>query len=253
MKLLSRCPACNGALEVRTLLCPECGLELKNSFELSPYDSLDAEQADFLRCFLRCRGNLSRVQEELGLSYPAAQKRLTKLLINLELVQSEREENHDEEEIDVSGWITDPQSEKASEIIKAKLKEAGGRATVRTYDGSLREITASRDGRRFLCPQLIPYSYGVFDAITNLLLNSPGYRAKKGSARSAKLGEPGCEENTVAGAILVYLGKKPGESGFDPAFILAAVLEWAGIAHNRRGYLELTAEYIARVKMKNEE
>ena len=30
-------------------------------------------------------------------------------------------------------------------------------------------------------------------------------------------------------------------------FVLAAVLDWAGIAHNERGYLTLTAEYLARI------
>ena len=30
---------------------------------------------------------------------------------------------------------------------------------------------------------------------------------------------------------------------FDPVFVLAAVLDWAGIAHNERGYLTLTADY----------
>lgn len=247
MKLLSKCPACNGTLQIRTLQCPDCGLELKNDFELNPFDRLNAEQTAFLLCFLRCRGNLSQLQDELQLSYPTARKRLSDLLASLELTPDEQEV-YDMEEFDMNSWIADPQSVKASEIIKAKLKEAGGRVAVPTYHGLLREISVTQDGQQFLCPQLIPYSFEAFDAIVNLLLESPGYRAKKGNARNFKLGEPGCEENTVAGTILLYLGKKPGESGLDPVFIFAAVLEWAGIAHNGRGYLELTAEYIARIK-----
>ena len=39
------------------------------------------------------------------------------------------------------------------------------------------------------------------------------------------------------------MGKKEGESGLDPVFILAAVLDWAGIAKNGRGEIALTAEY----------
>ena len=90
---------------------------------------------------------------------------------------------------------------------------------------------------------MIPYDYTIFDAVVKLLLRSPGYRARKGNARNAKLGEPGCEEDTVAGAVLIHMGKKPGESGLDPVFMLAAVLEWAGIATNGRGYIALTADY----------
>ena len=46
------------------------------------------------------------------------------------------------------------------------------------------------------------------------------------------------------GAIaLNYAGKKLGDSVFDPVFVLAAVLEWAGIANNERGELVLTQSY----------
>ena len=40
-----------------------------------------------------------------------------------------------------------------------------------------------------------------------------------------------------------YYGKSEGESVFDPVFILAGILEWADIAKNGRGYIELTNNY----------
>ncbi|MBO4853600.1 MAG: DUF2089 family protein [Oscillospiraceae bacterium] len=246
MKILKSCPACGGALTIRSLQCCGCGLELRNEFETSAFDRLDAEQTAFLTCFLRCRGNLSLVQDEMRLSYPAAKKRLSSLLAALGLGGEEKQDG-EMGEIDMKNWVTNAKSTLASEIVKTKLKEAGGRVNVRTYDGLLREISVTQSGEGFLCPQLLPYSFEIFDAIVALLLSSPGYRAKKGNARNARLGEPGCEENTVAGAVLLFLGKKPGESGLDPVFILAAVLEWAGIAHNERGYLSLTADYLRRL------
>ena len=42
--------------------------------------------------------------------------------------------------------------------------------------------------------------------------------------------------------------KKEGMSVFDPVFVLSAILDWAGIAHNERGYLELTADYRTRAE-----
>ena len=58
------------------------------------------------------------------------------------------------------------------------------------------------------------------------------------------MGEPECDETTVVGTITKkYAGKKNGESVFDPVFVFAAVLEWAGIAHNERGELVLTQSY----------
>jgi len=76
------------------------------------------------------------------------------------------------------------------------------------------------------------------------LLKQQGGRAKKGNGRNYKLGEPGCEDTTVVGAVAKnYSGKKDGDSVFDPVFILVSVLEWADIAHNCSGYIELTPSY----------
>lgn len=245
-RLITVCPSCNHNLHITALHCPECGLELRNSFELSPFDKLSNDQYDFLMSFLRNRGNLKQLQTEQQISYPLAKKKLDEMLSAFG-IESEVADESEPEVIDVSRVAIDTNSTKASEIVKAKLIEAGGRAMVRLYGGELREISASPDGKEFLCPQLIPYSYEIFDAIVELLKNSPGYRAKKGNARNYKLGEPGCEESTVAGTVLVYMGKKPGESGLDPVFILAAVLEWAGIAKNGRGEISLTADYISKL------
>lgn len=240
-RLVSHCPVCQQNLTISALQCPDCGLELRNRFEISVFDKLTSDQYDFLMAFLKHRGNLKNLQSEMQISYPLAKKRLDDLLVSLGVAEMSMDE--EPEAIDVGNIEIDHSSTLASEIIKAKLVENGGHAMIRTFTGELREIQAAPNGKEFLCPQLIPYKYTIFDAITNLLLKSPGYRAKKGNARNFKLGEPGCEENTVAGAVLVYMGKKPGESGLDPIFILAAVLEWAGIAVNGRGYIALTANY----------
>lgn len=249
MKRITRCPACKGALRIQTLICPDCGLELKNDFELGPFDALDEEDTTFLICFLKCRGNLSQLQAERKMSYPAAKKRLTDLLLKLKLV-SDDPDSENKEELDLESWVTDSRSKKASEIVKTKLKEAGGRAVIRSISGNLYEIIAEVDGKSFSCaaiPIKPNYTYEVFDVIVDLLV-SQGGKARKGLGRNAKLGEPDCEETTVVGAIgKNYSGHKDGDSVYDPVFILAAVLDWAGIARNERGYLELSAEYSMRL------
>lgn len=244
-RLVSQCPVCQQNLKISALQCPDCGLELRNSFEMSAFDKLGNDQYDFLMTFLKHRGNLKNLQEELQISYPLAKKRLDELLLTLGIAEVMPEE--EPEENDMRNIQINTNSTLASDIIKAKLVQNGGRAMVRTFNGELREIRVSQNGEQFLCPQLIPYDYTIFDAIVNLLLKSPGYRARKGNARNFKLGEPGCEESTVAGTVLVYMGKKPGESGLDPVFILAAVLEWAGIAANGRGYIALNANYRSKL------
>lgn len=242
--LVTKCPGCHKDMEIAVLRCPECGLELRNRFALSAFDLLDSEGMEFLMAFLKNRGNLKSVQNDLGISYPTAKKRLESLLASLGIVSAEQTAE-EQEEIDVKNIQVDKNSTKASEIIKAKLIDAGGRATVRLLKGELREVLITPDGKRLSSPVLrsAKYPFEVFDAIVDLLLDSPGYRAEKGNARNYRLGEPGCEESTVAGTVLAFMGKKPGESGLDPVYILAAVLEWAGIAVNGRSEIALTAEY----------
>lgn len=242
-KMISQCPCCNGKLHIATLQCPDCGMELKNTFELSAFEKLSDDQYRFLMAFLQCRGNLKSVQVELGISYPTAKKRLDDLLNDLGLI--EQEDYLEEEEVDVSNLIVDRSSTKASEIIKAKLLDNGGRATVYTARGLPCEIRADSDGKSFVCDKLPikpAYGYKVFDVIVDLLI-AQGGRARKGNGRNYKLGEPACDKTTVVGAVAIDRGNKAGDSVFDPVFVLAAVLEWAGIAHNERGELVLTHQY----------
>ena len=247
-KLISKCPVCGQALAIKVLQCTGCGLELKNDFEMSPFDRLDPAQSEFLMEFLRCRGNLSVLQETLCITYPVARNRLSELLVSLDLTPNEK--NAISEELNLNNWNTNENSTKASEIVKTKLKAAGGRATVHSVSGKPYEIIACPDGRTFstkALPLYPKFTYEVFDVIVDLLLSQNG-KARKGLGRNAKLGEPDCELTTVVGTIgKNYLGKQEGESVLDPVFVLAAILEWAGIVNNERGYLSLTADYRSRL------
>lgn len=143
-----------------------------------------------------------------------------------------------------------PESVKASERIREKLHSCGGCAVVRSVNGKEYRIEALRDKRYFFCrelPKNPPYEYRVFDVIVELLVQQGG-RARKGNGRNYRLGYGACTDDTVVGAIgRNYAGKNTGDSVFDPVFVLAAVLEWAGIAENGRGYIQLTAGY--RIKL----
>lgn len=235
--ILSKCPACGDDLKISTIKCCGCGLEIKNDFELTPFDRLNPEQYAFLIEFLKSQGNLKSVQNTLGLSYPTAKKKLSQLLTSLDL-------NNNTEplaELDISEWKSNLDSHNASDIIKQKLIACGGRASVRSIKGKLYEVWVV-DESHFSCENIVPYGYDVFDIIVNLLI-SQGGRAKKGSGR-ARLGDPKCEETTVAGAIIKnYFHKNVGESAFDPGFALIAIMEWAGIIKSEWGYVELTSAY----------
>ncbi len=242
-QLISKCPSCQGSLKISTLQCPDCGMELKSDFEFSIFEQLNEDQYCFLLDFLKNRGNLKDVQSDLQISYPTAKKKFDELLSALKL--NEATEKAEPKEIDMSNLIVDYSSKNASEIIKAKLKENGGHITVYTARGLPCEIYAENDGLSFTSDKLPikpAYEYAVFDVIVNLLQKQGGH-ARKGNGRNYRLGDPNCDETTVVGAVAIYRGRKTGESVFDPVFVLAAVLEWAGIITNGRGELTLTNEY----------
>lgn len=247
-KVISTCPACGETLKIAKLQCSACGMELSNDFEISIFEKLNKDQYNFLLTFLKHRGNLKLLQEELNISYPYAKKKLTELLSVLNL-DEEGKSIQPEENVEMNHSFRNAKSSRASDIIKNKLAENGGRAIVSSISGNRYGIKSASDGQHILCDELPPiYTYEVFDVIVDLLKAQPNFKARKGNARNYKLGEAGCEEDTVAGAILKnYFGKNTGDSGLDPVFILASVLEWAGIAHNGRGYLELTASYKERL------
>ena len=244
-KTISECPSCGGKLNIAVLRCSACGMELHNEFQRSSFDSLTAEQTEFLISFLRQRGNMSSLQAELGISYPAAKKKLDDLLTALQLTGNTPQIGKNEVVIDMSNWSAPPNSTKPSDIIKRMLIEHNGRTIVHTAQGLPCEVQIAPDGVSFLSNKLpnFPYRYEVFDVIVDLLI-SQGGRARKGNGRNFKLGEPNCDETTVVGAIAYnYAHKEAGTSVFDPVFVLAAILEWAGIVSNERGELVLTAAY----------
>lgn len=247
MKFSGHCPICREPLRLARLACTACKAEFPIDEPLSPYDYLSDEYAQFLQAFLACRGNMKDVQNKLGISYPTAKRKLDELLMLLGLSSIE----DTEEEFDMSLLKKiDRSSEKVSEMIRSKLYENGGKTTVYSITGKPYIIKAANDGRSFLCNELPitpPYTYEVFDVIVDFLKRQGG-KARKGNGRNYRLGEGDCAEDTVVWAIgKNYFKAADGTSVVDPVFVLAAVLDWAGIAHNERGYLTLTAEYLAKI------
>lgn len=135
-------------------------------------------------------------------------------------------------------------SEKASDIVREKLLANGGTAVISLQKGDPCMIVLADNGSAVTSDKLHEFHYelSVFDIIVELLQHSPQGKTRKGNSRGPddKVGYGRCTADTVVGAIAIhYFGKKTGESCFDPVFVLAAVLEWAGIARNGWGYVQL--------------
>jgi hypothetical protein len=65
---------------VTRLYCRSCDSTLEGHFTLGRFYQLSAKQMAFIETFIRCEGKLTRVQEELGISYPTARARLTEAI-----------------------------------------------------------------------------------------------------------------------------------------------------------------------------
>ncbi len=74
--VLGQCPICQDDLVVTQLHCRNCDTTLQGHFELGRLYQLTPEQLSFVEIFIRCEGKITRVEQELGISYPTVRARL---------------------------------------------------------------------------------------------------------------------------------------------------------------------------------
>ena len=132
-------------------------------------------------------------------------------------------------------------SKKASEIIRKRISDNGGTAVIQMQKGGYFHVALADNGNAFECDKLPRQlvDFRVFDIIVDFLKQNGG-KAPKGMGRTDKVGIGKCGPDTVMYQIATkYYGRKDGESTFDPLFVLATMLDWAGIAENGWGYLQL--------------
>ncbi len=82
-KILTRCPVCEAALKVTELTCLRCKTQVRSTFDTCRFCRLAPEHLAFVELFLRNEGNLSRVEKQLGLSYPTVRNKLSAALAAL--------------------------------------------------------------------------------------------------------------------------------------------------------------------------
>jgi hypothetical protein len=78
--VLVECPVCNDDLTVARLVCRNCGSALEGRFTMGKLFQLTPDQLHFVEVFIRCEGKITRVQEELGISYPTVRSRLEEII-----------------------------------------------------------------------------------------------------------------------------------------------------------------------------
>jgi len=78
--VIGKCPICRDDLTVTRLHCRSCDSFLEGHFNLGKFYKLSPEQLHFVETFIKCEGKITRVEEELGLSYPTVRSRLNDVI-----------------------------------------------------------------------------------------------------------------------------------------------------------------------------
>jgi hypothetical protein len=91
--LPNRCPICAGEIEVTRFRCQECDTSLEGRFLPSPFNALTTEQLNFLLVFIRSEGKFSRMEAEIGQSYPTMRNRLHEIIRQMGYEPGEMEDS----------------------------------------------------------------------------------------------------------------------------------------------------------------
>lgn len=96
--IFSECPICGGELIATTLECRHCDTKIQGRFITGPFAGLSQEQLEFVELFIRNEGKITRMQDELELSYPTIRNRLHEIIRALGYEPGEEDSGLDEME-----------------------------------------------------------------------------------------------------------------------------------------------------------
>lgn len=92
--MISKCPVCDGKMDVTKLHCNTCDSRLEGRFTTCKFCQLSSEQLEFIEVFLASRGNIKEVERLLGISYPTVRSRLDNVIEALGYRVEREEDNH---------------------------------------------------------------------------------------------------------------------------------------------------------------
>jgi hypothetical protein len=68
-------------VQIERVRCERCHTALEGAFGLDWLAGLSAEQLNFVKVFLTCRGKIKDVEQALGISYPTVVSRLDDVVV----------------------------------------------------------------------------------------------------------------------------------------------------------------------------
>ncbi|HSO26801.1 MAG TPA: DUF2089 domain-containing protein [Anaerolineales bacterium] len=79
-ELPTHCPICSGEITVTRFYCRECDSTIDGRFTSGVFTQLTPEQLKFVEIFVRHEGKITRMEDELSLSYPTIRNRLHEVI-----------------------------------------------------------------------------------------------------------------------------------------------------------------------------
>ena len=96
----AKCPTCEEKLNVTELKCNNCQTKISGDFYLDELFQLNYELQQFLKIFIKTRGNIKNMEKELDMSYPTVRNKLNELIKTLgyedDFVEEEQQEKRRE-------------------------------------------------------------------------------------------------------------------------------------------------------------
>ena len=80
LEMPTQCPITGEPLLVTRLECPDSGVRIEGRFRPNEFALLADEHLDFMRLFVKVRGNLKEVERIMGVSYPTVRLRFDNML-----------------------------------------------------------------------------------------------------------------------------------------------------------------------------
>nr|WP_315024525.1 DUF2089 domain-containing protein [uncultured Aminipila sp.] len=90
-KAPGKCPVCGEKLSITKLGCPKCSTAIEGDFQPCEFCRLPEDDLEFIKVFIKCRGNIKDVEKELGISYPTVRGKLDSAIRGLGFEVSTKE------------------------------------------------------------------------------------------------------------------------------------------------------------------